>query len=69
VLGLELEAPKPSEARDADPYIDLLVDIRSKLRSVRQWALADEVRDRLRTLGVTVEDRPEGSIWKYAEQP
>ena len=68
VLGLKLEAPKVSEARDADPYIDLLVETRSKLRSARQWTLADEIRDRLRDLGVSVEDRPEGSTWKY-EKP
>ena len=68
VLGLDLVVQNVSEARDADPYIDLLVEIRNKLRSARQWALADEVRDRLRALGVAVEDRPEGSIWKY-EKP
>ena len=68
VLGLKLEAVQRADARDADPYVNLLVEIRSKLRSARQWALADEVRDELRTLGVTIEDRPEGSIWKYEKR-
>ncbi len=68
VLGLELQSSRSAEARDADPYIDLLVEIRNKLRSARQWALSDEIRDRLRALGVAIEDRPEGSIWKY-EKP
>ncbi|HEX9017513.1 MAG TPA: cysteine--tRNA ligase [Chloroflexota bacterium] len=68
VLGLDLEVARPRESREADPYIDLLVEVRNKLRAAKQWALADEVRVRLRDLGVSVEDRPEGSIWKY-EQP
>jgi cysteinyl-tRNA synthetase len=70
VLGLSLEAAtRASETRESDLYIDLLVEIRMKLRTARQWALADEVRDRLKALGVAVEDRPEGSIWKYTEKP
>jgi cysteinyl-tRNA synthetase len=68
VLGLKVEAPVDAQARDADPYIDLLVEMRGKLRSARQFALADELRDRLRALGVAIEDRPEGTIWKYAER-
>ncbi len=67
VLGLDLERTRPEEAREADPYVDLLVEIRGKLRTAKQWALADEVRDRLKALGVSVEDRPEGSVWKYSE--
>ncbi len=69
VLGLDLKAARPAEAREADPYVDLLVELRTKLRQAKQWALADEVRDRLRALGVSVEDRPEGTIWKYMEKP
>ena len=68
VLGLKLEPPAPEE-RAADPFIELLVELRGKLRAARQWALADEVRDRLKALGVALEDRPEGTVWKYAEKP
>lgn len=67
VLGLKLEAGAGVETREADPYIGLLVEIRTKLRGAKQWALADEVRDRLKELGVILEDRPEGTFWKYGE--
>lgn len=67
VLGLKLEALEARAGREADAYVDLLVEVRGKLRAARQWALADEVRDRLRELGVILEDRPEGTVWKYAE--
>jgi cysteinyl-tRNA synthetase len=65
VLGLDLEVERVEEARDADPFVELLVELRSKLRAAKQWALADEVRDGLRVRGVAIEDRPEGTIWKY----
>ncbi len=68
VLGVDLEAARTQEGREADPYIDLLVELRNKLRGVKQWALADEVRNRLKDLGVVLEDRPEGTIWKYSER-
>ncbi|HEX2989014.1 MAG TPA: DALR domain-containing protein, partial [Chloroflexota bacterium] len=69
VLGLKLEAPAESAAeKAADPFVQLLVELRGKLRSAKQWALADEVRDRLKELGVAIEDRPEGTIWKYSDR-
>ena len=68
VLGLDLEVKPREEGRAADPYIELLVEIRSKLRAGKQWALADEVRDRLRALGVVLEDTAEGTVWKYGER-
>jgi cysteinyl-tRNA synthetase len=63
VLGLQLETSQPQGA-EAAPFIDLLLELRTKLRAARQYALADEVRNRLTDLGVTVEDTREGSTWR-----
>jgi cysteinyl-tRNA synthetase len=38
--------------------------MRSKLRMAKQFALADEIRNRLTDLGVVVEDTREGSSWR-----
>ena len=67
VLGLQLEVPEVEVGRAAAPFIDLLVDLRGRLRAAKQWALADEVRDRLKALGVVLEDRPEGTVWRFGE--
>lgn len=67
VLGLRLEAPAASAGAEAAPFVDLLLELRSKLRAAKQWALADEVRDRLLALGVVVEDTREGSTWRWKE--
>jgi cysteinyl-tRNA synthetase len=65
VLGLQLDAPeRAADGEDAGPFIELLLAVRQRLREAKQWALADEVRDRLRDLGVVVEDRPDGAVWR-----
>ena len=38
--------PENSEGK-ADKLIELLIDIRQKLRLKKEWALADEIRSRL----------------------
>ena len=64
VLGLTLQEPEaaPAEAR---PFIDLLVDIRAKLRRAKQYELADRIREGLAGLGVVLEDGPRGTAWKW----
>jgi cysteinyl-tRNA synthetase len=65
VLGLRLDAPsRAADGEDAGPFIDLLLATRQRLREAKQWPLADEIRDRLRDLGVVVEDRPDGAVWR-----
>lgn len=64
VLGLDLSAPTWQDTGNAAPFIDLLIEIRKDLRTAKQWALADKVRDELTRLGVTLEDTREGTTWK-----
>ena len=65
VLGLDIRAEGPAEQGSIEPYVDLLLEVRRKLRDLKQWALADEIRARLGDLGVTVEDQPGGgSTWR-----
>jgi cysteinyl-tRNA synthetase len=65
VLGLDIRAEGPAEQGSIEPYVDLLLEVRRKLRDLKQWALADEIRTRLGGLGVTVEDKPGGeSTWR-----
>jgi cysteinyl-tRNA synthetase len=63
VLGLTFQ-PKASDSVAAQPFVDLLVEVRDELRKARQFALADSIRDRLVKLDVTLEDTPQGTKWK-----
>lgn len=49
---------------DVTPFVEVLIEVRSKLRASRQYALADIVRQRLAQLGITLEDAPNGTRWK-----
>jgi cysteinyl-tRNA synthetase len=64
VLGLTLENA-PTVGGEAAPFIDLLVEMRGELRKQKLWALSDQIRDRLNTLGIVIEDTKEGSIWRW----
>ncbi|MFN8440234.1 MAG: cysteine--tRNA ligase [Caldilineaceae bacterium] len=66
-LGLTLNKANavPSTDVAAKPFIDLLVEVRSDLRTAKQWALSDKVRDSLKQLGVLLEDSKEGTTWRF----
>jgi cysteinyl-tRNA synthetase len=58
-------APSPAEeVAQIAPLVDLLIDLRSQARAARDWALADEVRDRLAALGIVLEDGRDQTTWK-----
>ncbi len=66
VLGLDLSGAADdttADAGDAAPFIDLLLDIRNELRTAKQWALADRIRDDLAARGIVVEDTATGAGW------
>jgi len=64
VLGLRLTEKKGTG--EADGFVDLLVEIRTEMRKQKLWAMSDLIRDRLTSLGVTVEDSKEGTNWRYS---
>ncbi|NOH00980.1 MAG: cysteine--tRNA ligase [Chloroflexi bacterium] len=63
VLGLTLEEKKGSG--DANKFIDLLIEVRSEVRKQKLWALSDLIRDKLKELGVSLEDTKDGTTWKW----
>lgn len=70
VLGVTLDdgaADVATNSVAAKPFIDLLVSVRSDLRTAKQWALSDKIRDQLSELGITLEDSREGTTWSYSE--
>jgi len=64
VLGLRLT--EKTGSGDADKFIDLLLEVRAEVRKQKLWPLSDLIRDRLKELGVTVEDSRQGSTWRYS---
>ncbi|MDD4652381.1 MAG: cysteine--tRNA ligase [Methanothrix sp.] len=64
ILGMSFYAAgkKPADKADAvtDNLIELLKEIRQKLREKKEWQLADEIRSMLNELNVVIEDRKAG---------
>jgi len=64
VLGLDLSVPEV-QGGEAEAYIDLLIEIRMKLREEKLWELSDLVRNKLEELNVILEDTAQGTTWHW----
>ncbi len=63
VLGVLALVARDHDAT-LDPEAQRLLDARAAARSARDFALSDQLRERLAELGVEVEDTPQGQRWK-----
>lgn len=44
--------------------MQLIIDLRAEARKTKNWGMADQIRDGLAALNVTLEDRPEQTLWR-----
>ncbi|MCP4682641.1 MAG: cysteine--tRNA ligase [Desulfobacterales bacterium] len=73
VLGLLEEDPARffnelsalSADKDVDPSgIEKMIEQRAAARNKKDWDKSDEIRDRLKDMGVVLEDGPRGTTWR-----
>ncbi len=67
LLGLFREAPATGGQGDdrlVGPLLELLIELRAESRKRKDFATADKIRDRLGQLGITLEDRKDGTVWR-----
>ena len=57
-------APERAAGEAADPYIDLLVEVRRELRRRRMYDLADMIRSRLNEMGIVLLDYRDRTEWR-----
>ena len=67
VLGI-LTAENEVETELVPDLIELLLDLRSDLRAKGEYEVADQIRDQLAELGVTVKDTAQGAEWKITNK-
>lgn len=65
VFGLTLEVADRKDSAAADPFVQMLVELRLELRKQKLYALADQVRNQLSQNGVVLEDTKEGTTWRW----
>lgn len=67
ILGVFQEPPAAKHTGQNDltaGLMQLLIDLRAEARKTKNFALGDQIRKRLTELGITLEDRPGGTIWR-----
>ncbi|MFN4244425.1 MAG: cysteine--tRNA ligase [Tepidisphaerales bacterium] len=69
VLGLMRFAPGVPSAGGGDDALTeqlmrLLIRLRAEARSVKNFAVADQIRKELDGIGVVLEDKPDGTVWR-----
>ncbi|PVX24188.1 MAG: cysteine--tRNA ligase [Candidatus Bathyarchaeum sp.] len=64
-LGLfQQEKTKDVGEKIANDLVQLLFDLREELRNKKEYGLSDEIRTRMKDLGLVIEDTAEGPKWK-----
>ena len=63
-LGQMAASPKVDINNVVGPYIEMLLQARQAARATGRWNEADEIRDRLTSLKVTIKDSADGSTWE-----
>jgi hypothetical protein len=63
-LGQLAEVGARDPAEVVGPFVEALLSARTMARAGKRWDEADALRDRLVSLGVEVNDSPEGTSWR-----
>jgi cysteinyl-tRNA synthetase len=58
------EAAKTGQDQLVGGLMQIFLDLRAEARKAKNFALADQIRQRLGQLGITLEDRPGGTGWR-----
>ncbi len=63
VMGIELAQAEEADDNLADALMDLIINIRKDARANKNFQLADQIRDGLTAIGITLEDGKAGTTW------
>ena len=66
ILGLREEASETSQEREQafGKVVDMVLELRAKAKSDKDWATSDKIRDELAAAGFEVKDTKDGVTWK-----
>jgi cysteinyl-tRNA synthetase len=65
ILGIKNEKISGNNASKLDGVIEMLITMRNEARANKNWALSDELRDKLAVLGIILKDGKEGTTYTY----
>ncbi len=65
VLGIEIFAKKGNENSKESFLMQILINLRNEAKKNKDYKTADEIRDKLKEIGIVLEDSKEGTTYKY----
>ncbi|MCG3219047.1 MAG: cysteine--tRNA ligase, partial [Candidatus Heimdallarchaeota archaeon] len=63
ILGLRLERASTENKELVGGLIEMLIEQRENYRADKEWAKSDEIRDKLKELGVEIKDMKGKTIY------
>lgn len=66
VLGFDLNIQEEDSSEDSGKLtqvMDLVLELRLNARKNKDWATSDLIRDRMKEIGIIIEDTPDGPRW------
>ena len=61
VLGIRNEKTSGNNGEKLEGVVEMLIEMRNEARANKNWALSDEIRDKLLALGIQLKDGKEGT--------
>ncbi|MDI6449405.1 cysteine--tRNA ligase [Anaerobaca lacustris] len=59
------QQPDADETQRCELAVEILIELRNEARMRRDYAFADDIRERLGSAGIALEDSPTGTGWKF----
>jgi cysteinyl-tRNA synthetase len=64
VLGLTFKETSTAVEPELEARVNRLIEARAAARKAKDWQCADKIREEIVALGITLEDTPQGTVWK-----
>ena len=64
IFGILQREEREVDSETLKGLMDLIIEVRQIFRERREWQISDMIRERLRDLGILLEDTEEGTFWK-----
>ncbi len=66
VLGMKTDSEEAGQDHETlDGLMELLIELRQQARKNKDYALADQIRDRLNDVNIRLQDGPKGTEWVF----
>ncbi|MFX1280544.1 MAG: cysteine--tRNA ligase [Promethearchaeota archaeon] len=66
VLGLDFTKKKGLDDTKINELMDLIINLREKARKEKNYKMSDDIREKLRSVGIQIEDSEDGPHWKMS---